>query len=189
LRTRLKELASDADDVPPTINDFVIKTCAHALRDHPRVNSSYDDARFKRHERMNVGLAVAREDTLIVQVIRDADAKTLGAIAGETRHLAQRVRSGAITPTELSGATFTVSNLGMYGMTAIRPVINPPQAAILGVSALRETLARVDGEIIDRWLMTITLSADHRILYGADAAKFLADVRALLQAPLKLALA
>jgi pyruvate dehydrogenase E2 component (dihydrolipoyllysine-residue acetyltransferase) len=77
----------------------------------------------------------------------------------------------------------------MYGMTAIRPVINPPQAAILGVGALRQPLARVDGEIVDRWLMTMTLSADHRILYGADAAKFLADVRALLQAPLKLALA
>jgi pyruvate dehydrogenase E2 component (dihydrolipoamide acetyltransferase) len=98
------------------------------------------------------------------------------------------VRSGTITPPECSGATFTVSNLGMYGMTAISPVINPPQAAILGVGALRETLARVDGEIIDRTLMTLTLSCDHRILYGADAARLLADVRTLLEAPLALAL-
>jgi pyruvate dehydrogenase E2 component (dihydrolipoamide acetyltransferase) len=98
------------------------------------------------------------------------------------------VRSGEISPPELSGGTFTVSNLGMFGMTAITPVINPPQAAILGVGALRETLARVDGEIVDRTLMTLTLSCDHRILYGADAARLLADVRMLLETPLGLAL-
>ena len=98
------------------------------------------------------------------------------------------MRAGQITPPELSGATFTVSNLGMFGMTAIRPVINPPQAAILGVGAARPTLARSEGEIVDRTLMTLTLSSDHRILYGADAARFLADVQALIEAPLKLAL-
>ncbi len=93
-----------------------------------------------------------------------------------------------MTPPELSGGTFTVSNLGMYGMTAIRPVVNLPQVAILGVGAMRPVLARVDGEIVDRTLMTITLSSDHRILYGADASRFLADVRDLLEEPLKLAL-
>ena len=114
--------------------------------------------------------------------------KSLGEIARETRALAQRVRSGAITPAELSGATFTVSNLGMFGMTAITPVINPPQAAILGVGALRDTLARVDGEIVDRMLLTLTLSCDHRILYGAEASQFLARIRTLLQTPLAMAL-
>ena len=112
----------------------------------------------------------------------------MGAIAGETRRLAARVRAGEITPPELAGGTFTVSNLGMFGMTAIRPVINLPQAAILGVGAIREVLARVEGEIVDRQTMTLTLTADHRILYGADAARFLSEVKTLLESPLKLVL-
>jgi pyruvate dehydrogenase E2 component (dihydrolipoamide acetyltransferase) len=157
LRARLKELAGDGDPVP-SINDFVIKACAVALRHHPRVNASYENGQFLLHRRVNVGFAVARDDALIV------------------------------TPPELSGATFTVSNLGMFGMTAIRPVINPPQAAILGVGAMREVLARVDGEIVDRTVMTMTLSSDHRVLYGADAARFLAEVRAALESPLRIAL-
>ena len=105
-----------------------------------------------------------------------------------TRELAGRVRSGQIAADELDGGTFTVSNLGMYGMTAITPVINPPQAGILGVGAVRDTLARIDGEIVDRALMTLTLSCDHRILYGADAARLLADIRNLLEQPLRIAL-
>jgi pyruvate dehydrogenase E2 component (dihydrolipoamide acetyltransferase) len=133
-------------------------------------------------------MAVAADDALVVPTVFDAAAKSLGEIARETRALAQRVRSGAITPAELSGATFTVSNLGMFGMTAITPVINPPQAAILGVGALRDTLARVDGEIVDRMLLTLTLSCDHRILYGAEASQFLARIRTLLQTPLAMAL-
>jgi pyruvate dehydrogenase E2 component (dihydrolipoamide acetyltransferase) len=131
---------------------------------------------------------VATDDALVVPTLDEADSKSLGTIAREARRLAARVRSGEITPPELSGGTFTVSNLGMFGMTAIRPVINPPQAAILGVGAVRETLARTDGEIVDQRLMTLTLSADHRILYGADGARFLADVKALLESPLKLVL-
>jgi pyruvate dehydrogenase E2 component (dihydrolipoamide acetyltransferase) len=187
LRARLKELAGDGDPVP-SINDFVIKACAVALRHHPRVNASYENGQFLLHRRVNVGFAVARDDALIVPTLYDADTLTLGAIARRTRLLAHRVRSAEITPPELSGATFTVSNLGMFGMTAIRPVINPPQAAILGVGAMREVLARVDGEIVDRTVMTMTLSSDHRVLYGADAARFLAEVRAALESPLRIAL-
>ncbi len=172
----------------PSINDFVVKACAIALRRHQRVNGSYVDGRFKLHRRINIGIAVATDDALVVPTLADADTKSLGTIANEARRLAARVRSGEITPPELSGGTFTVSNLGMFGMTAIRPVINPPQAAILGVGAIRETLARSDQEIIDRRLMTMTLSGDHRILYGADGARFLADVKALLESPLKLVL-
>jgi pyruvate dehydrogenase E2 component (dihydrolipoamide acetyltransferase) len=137
---------------------------------------------------VNVGVAVAGDDALVVPTVFDADRKSLGQIARETRDLAGRVRSGEIRPDELGGGTFTVSNLGMYGMTAITPVISVPQAGILGVGALREVLARVDGEIVDRTLMTLTLSCDHRILYGADAARLLADIRGLLEAPLRLAL-
>jgi len=175
-------------DGVPSLNDLVVKACATALRHHPRANGSYRDGAFELHPRVNVGVAVAAEDALVVAVVKDADAKSLGAIARETRRLAERVRSGAIAPPELSGATFTVSNLGMFGMTAITPVINPPQAAILGVGSLRETLARVDGEIVERTRMTLTLSCDHRILYGADAARLLGEIRDLLQAPLALAL-
>jgi pyruvate dehydrogenase E2 component (dihydrolipoamide acetyltransferase) len=186
LRSEFK-VSVDGDAVP-SLNDLIVKACAIALRRHPRANGSYVDGDFELHGRINVGVAVASEDALVVPVLRDADTKALGSIARETRRLAERVRSGEISPPELAGATFTVSNLGMFGMTAITPVINPPQAAILGVGALRETLARVDGEIVDRALMTLTLSCDHRILYGADAARLLADVRTVLEKPLALAL-
>jgi pyruvate dehydrogenase E2 component (dihydrolipoamide acetyltransferase) len=186
VRARLKELAGDAP--APSLNDFVIKACALALRRHPRANGSYLDARFELHERINIGFAVASEDALVVPTVADADMKSLGQIAAETRRLAARVRAGQISPPELSGGTFTVSNLGMFGMTAITPVINRPQAAILGVGALREVLARVGEDLVDRTLMTLTLSCDHRILYGADAARFLAEIKALLAAPLAMAL-
>ena len=182
------ELKGILEGEAPSLNDLVVKACALALRGHERANGSYLDGVFELHERVNVGVAVAVEDALVVPVVQDADKKALGQIARETRLLAERVRLGQITPPELSGGTFTVSNLGMYGMTQIVPVINPPQAAILGVGAIRETLARVDGEIVERRLMTLTLSCDHRILYGADAALFLAEVKGLLEAPLQLAL-
>jgi len=178
----------DAGETAPSLNDLIIKASALALREHPRANSSYRDGRFELYSRVNVGVAVAAEGALVVPTIFDADQKTVGQIAGESRRLADLVREGAITPADLSGATFTVSNLGMYGMTAIVPVVNPPQSVILGVGAAREVLARVDGEIVDRHLMTLTLSCDHRILYGADAAEFLSAIRELLERPIKLVL-
>jgi pyruvate dehydrogenase E2 component (dihydrolipoamide acetyltransferase) len=182
------ELKGILEGEAPSLNDLVVKACALALRGHPRANGSYLDGGLELHDRVNVGVAVAAEDALVVPVVQDADRKALGQIARETRRLAERVRLGQVTPPELSNGTFTVSNLGMYGMTQIVPVINPPQAAILGVGAIREVLARVDGEIVERRLMTLTLSCDHRILYGADAALFLAEVKGLLDAPLQLAL-
>ena len=188
-RAQLKEIASSQGVTAPSLNDLIVKACAACLRRHPRANGSYVDGGFELHERVNVGFAVAADDALVVPVIHDADVRTLGQIATLSRRLAESVRAGTITPPELSGATFTVSNLGMYGMTAITPVINPPQAAILGVGAIREVLARgADGEIVDRQLLTLTLSCDHRILYGADAAQFLAAIRAVLESPAALAL-
>ncbi|HEX5194472.1 MAG TPA: dihydrolipoamide acetyltransferase family protein [Solirubrobacteraceae bacterium] len=188
-RAELKALAASQDTPAPSLNDLIVKTAAVCLRRHPRANGSYVDGGFELHDRVNVGVAVAAEDALVVPVIHDADTKTLGQIAAESRRLAAAVRDGTVTPPELSGATFTVSNLGMYGMTAITPVVNPPQAAILGVGAIRDVLARSDeGEIVDRKLLTLTLSCDHRILYGADASQFLAAIRAVLEAPLGLAL-
>jgi pyruvate dehydrogenase E2 component (dihydrolipoamide acetyltransferase) len=185
LRAELKSIA-DAGDPVPSLNDIIIKAAAIALGEHPLANGSYQDDGFVLHDQINVGMAVATADALVVPTVFAANTKSLGQIAHETRGLAGRVRDGAITPAELDGGTFTVSNLGMFGMTAITPVINPPQAAILGVGSLRETLARIEGEIVDRTLLTLTLSCDHRILYGADAARFLARIRDLLEVPLKL---
>jgi pyruvate dehydrogenase E2 component (dihydrolipoamide acetyltransferase) len=188
LRAQLKASSPEGAAVP-SVNDLIVKAAALALVRHPLANGSYADDGFRLHERVNVGVAVAAEGALIVPVIFDADTRSLGALAAETRRLAERVRAGSITPAELDGATFTVSNLGMYGMRAITPVIDPPQAAILGVGAARAELARLrDGEIVERTVLTLTLSCDHRILYGADAARFLGEIRDLLQEPLRLCL-
>ena len=188
-RAQLKALAGVHGEPVPSLNDLIVKASALCLRRHPRANGSYADGAFALHDRVNVGVAVAAQDALVVPVIHDADVKTLGQIAATGRRLAESVRAGTITPPELSGATFTVSNLGMYGMTAITPVINPPQAAILGVGAIRDVLARdAVGEIVDRKLLTLTLTCDHRILYGADAAQFLAAIKQLLESPPGLAL-
>ncbi|HJZ36744.1 MAG TPA: dihydrolipoamide acetyltransferase family protein [Solirubrobacterales bacterium] len=187
LRTQLK--AVPGDDPAPSFNDMIIKAAALALREHPKANGSYVGGAFELHDRVNVGMAVAAEDALVVPTIFDADKKSLGEIGRDSRRLAGRVRAGAVTPPELAGGTFTVSNLGMFGMTAIYPVINPPQAAILGVGKTRSLLGLgADGEIEDVSLMTLTLSCDHRILYGAEAAEFLAAIRDLLESPLRVAL-
>jgi pyruvate dehydrogenase E2 component (dihydrolipoamide acetyltransferase) len=175
-------------DVIPSFNDMVVKACALALREHPRANGAYRDGRFELYSRVNVGVAVAAEDTLIVPTLFDADRKGLRQIAQESRALAAKVREGQITPPELSGATFTVSNLGMYGIDGFSAVINPPQAAILAVGAIEEQPVVRDGEIATAHLMQVDLACDHRILYGAPAAEFLARVKALLEEPLSLAL-
>jgi pyruvate dehydrogenase E2 component (dihydrolipoamide acetyltransferase) len=175
-------------DVVPSFNDMVVKACALALRDHPRANGAYRDGRFELYSRVNVGLAVAAEDALVVPTLFDADRKGLRQIASESRELARKVRDGKITPPELSGATFTVSNLGMFGIEGFSAVINPPQAAILAVGAIEERPVVRDGEIAAAHLMQVDLACDHRILYGAPAAEFLAHMRALLEEPLALAL-
>jgi pyruvate dehydrogenase E2 component (dihydrolipoamide acetyltransferase) len=186
-RKHVKELAGEGD-VVPSFNDMVVKACALALREHPRANGAYRDGRFELYSRVNVGVAVAGEDALVVPTVFDADRKGLREIATDTRALAARVRDGKITPPELSGGTFTVSNLGMYGITNFSAVINSPQAAILAVGAIVERPVVRDGELATAHLMGVTLACDHRILYGAPAAEFLARVRALLEEPLSLAL-
>jgi pyruvate dehydrogenase E2 component (dihydrolipoamide acetyltransferase) len=184
-----KQLKAAAGDQPaPSFNDFVIKASALALRDFPRANGAYRDGKFELYSRVNVGVAVAGQDALVVPTVFDADSKSLGQIARESRAVAQRVRAGAITPPELSSGTFTVSNLGMYGIKRFVAVINPPQAAILAVGALEPRPVVRDGEVVVRSIMELTLACDHRILYGADAAEFLAKIREYLEQPLKLAL-
>jgi pyruvate dehydrogenase E2 component (dihydrolipoamide acetyltransferase) len=172
----------------PTYNDMVVKACALALREYPYANGSYRDGRVQLHSRVNVGVAVAAQDALVVPTVFDADEKSLGEIARETHALAARVREETITPPELGGGTFTVSNLGMYGVRSFTAIVNPPQAAILSVGSV-EPRAVVSGEeLIARHTMTLTLVCDHRILYGAQAAEFLARVRELLQTPSALTL-
>jgi pyruvate dehydrogenase E2 component (dihydrolipoamide acetyltransferase) len=185
LRAQLKGISSEH---APTYNDMVVKACALALREHPRANGSYKDGALQLHSRVNVGVAVAAQDALVVPTVFDADAKALGEIARETRALAARVRDATITPPELGGGTFTVSNLGMYAIKSFTAIINPPQAAILSVGSVEQRAVVRDSELTVRQTMTLTLVCDHRILYGADAAEFLARIRELLQAPASLTL-
>jgi pyruvate dehydrogenase E2 component (dihydrolipoamide acetyltransferase) len=185
LREKLKQMTERA----PSFNDMIVRACALALREHPRVNGAYRDGRFELYSRVNIGVAVAAQDALVVPTVFDADKKSLGEIARNVRELAEKVRDGKITPPELGGGTFTVSNLGMYGIDAFTAVINPPQAAILAVGALKRRAA-VDenGDVVARETMFANLVSDHRILYGAEGAQFLARVRELLEEPLALAL-
>jgi pyruvate dehydrogenase E2 component (dihydrolipoyllysine-residue acetyltransferase) len=191
LRGGLKRLSHDG---APTYNDMIVKACALALREHPRANGSYRDGRFELHSRVNVGVAVAVSSddptagALVVPTVFDADTKALGEIARETRALTERVRDGSVTPPELSGGTFTVSNLGMYGIASFTAIVNPPQAAILAVGTVEPRAVVRDGEIVARHTMSVTLACDHRVLYGADAALFLARVRELLEEPAALTL-
>lgn len=208
LRSELKRLSPEE---APTYNDMVVKACALALHEHPRANGSYRDGKLQLHSRVNVGVAVAvgaeagpgmggaeagagMGGALVVPTVFDADLKSLGEIARETRALAERVRAGTITPPELGGGTFTVSNLGMYGVRSFTAIVNPPQDAILSVGSLAPRAvvlppgAGGGGEIVARHTMAITLACDHRILYGADAARFLARVRELLEEPAALTL-
>jgi pyruvate dehydrogenase E2 component (dihydrolipoamide acetyltransferase) len=187
LRKRLKGAAAEGQPVP-SFNDFVVKAAALALVDFPRANGAYRDGKFELYSRVNVGVAVAGQDALVVPTVFDADSKSLGQISKDTRALAERVRAGAITPPELSSGTFTVSNLGMFGIQSFVAVINPPQAAILAVGAMQPTPVVRDGEVVVRNIMRLTLSCDHRILYGADAAEFLGRIRERLENPLQLAL-
>ena len=185
LRGRLKEVADPA----PSFNDMVVKAAATALTEFPRVNGAYRDGKFELYENVNVGVAVAAQDALVVPTIFNADQKSLGQISKDARAVIEKVRDKTVTPPELSGGTFTVSNLGMFGIEFFSAIINPPQAAILTVGALAKKPAVDDnGRVVARDQMTLSLVCDHRILYGADGAQFLARVKQLLEQPLSLAL-
>ena len=183
LRDKLREVS----DPVPSLNDLIVKAAALALREFPRVNGSYRESGFEMHGRVNVGIAVAAEDALVVPTIFDADTKSLVEITRDTRAVAARARDGSVAPGELEGATFTVSNLGMYGVDSFSAVINPPQAAILAVGALRtRPVVEQFGAVVARPTIILTLACDHRILYGADGARFLGRVTELLERPLSL---
>jgi pyruvate dehydrogenase E2 component (dihydrolipoamide acetyltransferase) len=186
-RARIKAETPEGE-VVPSFNDMVVKATAIALREFPRANGAYRDGRLEVYSRINVGVAVAGQNALVVPTVFDADRKGLREIARQARELAAKVRDGTITPPELSGGTFTVSNLGMFGIDSFSAVINPPQAGILAIGAIAERPVVRDGEIASAQLMSMTLACDHRILYGADGAQFLGRIRALLEEPVSLAL-
>ncbi|MFB4314734.1 pyruvate dehydrogenase complex dihydrolipoamide acetyltransferase [Actinomadura sp. 21ATH] len=167
-----------------SVNDLVVKACATALLEHPAVNVSYTEEELLFHKRVNVGVAVAVEDGLLVPVIRDADRKSVSRIGAETRELAGKAREGKLSAQEMSGGTFSVSNLGMYGVASFSAVINPPEAAILAVGAVRDEPVVRDGQVVPGKRMAVTLSVDHRATDGATGAAFLARLAELLENPL-----
>jgi pyruvate dehydrogenase E2 component (dihydrolipoamide acetyltransferase) len=180
LRDRLR----DVTDPVPSYNDFIVKAVGLALRQFPRVNGAYRDGRVETYSRINVGVAVAAEEALVVPTIFDTDRLSLGEISRKSRELAARVRDGSIAPADVAGGTFTVSNLGMYGVDSFSAVINPPQVAILAVGSLKpRPIVDGEGNLVARPTVQLTLACDHRALYGADGARFLTRVRELLERP------
>jgi pyruvate dehydrogenase E2 component (dihydrolipoamide acetyltransferase) len=178
--------AAGEEGVKITVNDLIIKAAALALEKFPEVNSSLQGDHFVRYKRINVGMAVDAPTGLVVPVIRDANTKGVRSIARESKALIAKARNNKLAPADLEGGTFSVSNLGMMDASNFIAVINPPQAAILAVAASRKQFVPVDGQPVIRDLMTMTLSADHRIISGAAVARFLQEVKRLLQTPYSL---
>jgi pyruvate dehydrogenase E2 component (dihydrolipoamide acetyltransferase) len=172
----------------PSLNDFVVKAAALTLREFPRFNASYIDGRIECYSRVNVGVAVAADEALLVPVVADADRRTLSEVAAEARRLAEGARSRTLAPGELQGGTFTVSNLGMFGVRSFTAIVDPPQTAILAVGSVRREPVENGSGIVFRDVLSVTLACDHRVVYGADAARFLSRLCELLERPLLLAL-
>jgi len=184
-RREARERGEDA----PSVNDFVVKAVAATLREFPRFNASYVDGKVELYSRVNVGIAVATDDALLVPVVRDADRKPLADLATETRTLADGARRRTLRPEDFHDGTFTVSNLGMFGVRTFTAIIDPPQVAILAVGGTRRApVEEGPDHVAFRDLLTVTLSCDHRVVYGADGARFLSRLRELLERPLALAL-
>ena len=183
LRRQLNELDPENKI---SVNDLVIKIAAVSLMQHPAVNASFHDKTIRYYGRADIGVAVAIEDGLITPVVRGADTKSVGQIAREVRELAERARSRKLKPEEYTGATFSVSNLGMFGIDEFTAVINPPEAAILAVGAMTPKPVVREGQVVVRQLMRVTMSCDHRVVDGATGAKFLQTFKKILENPLYL---
>jgi len=173
-------------DLKISINDIIIKVTAAALMQHPQVNASFQEKIVRYYEHADIGVAVAIEDGLITPVVRAADQKSLSQIAAEVRELAERARSRRLKPEEYTGATFSISNLGMFGIDEFTAVINPPEGGILAVGAMTAKPVVRDNEIVIRQMMRVTMSCDHRIIDGATGAKFLQTFKKILENPLYL---
>jgi pyruvate dehydrogenase E2 component (dihydrolipoamide acetyltransferase) len=183
MRQGIKELDSE---LKLSVNDIIIKVAASALIAHPEVNASFQDKTVRYYERADIGVAVAIEDGLITPVVRSADRKSLSEIAAEVRELAERARNRKLRPEEYTGATFSISNLGMFGIDEFTAVINPPEGAILAIGAMSPKPVVRAGEIVVKQIMRVTMSCDHRVIDGATGAKFLQTFKKILENPLYL---
>jgi pyruvate dehydrogenase E2 component (dihydrolipoamide acetyltransferase) len=185
LRKQLNEQLEE-QGIKLSINDFVMKACAVALKDYPNLNSLWTSQGIELHGQVDLAMAVALEAGLITPVIRDAANKTLSAISAASKDLAKRAREGGLKPEEYQGGTFTVSNMGMFGVESFAAIINPPQAAIVAVSSIMQRAVFKDDEVVPVNHMKLTLSADHRIANGAEGAQYMAEVKRLLEHPMTL---
>ena len=186
VQKQLRETVTGAEKL--TISDLVMRACALALRTHPEVNASWGGDHIELKRRINIGFAVAQPKGLVVPVLKDVDAKDLVQISIESRQLIERARAGKPSPADLEGGTFSISNLGMFGITDFAAVVNVPEAAILAVGAVTDRPVVEAGLVVPGKTMQMTLSVDHRVLYGANGAQFLAEVRRLLENPVSLVL-
>ena len=189
-RARINKQAEAAGGVKISFNDLVTKACALALRVHPAVNASWGEQEgvIRQHGHAHVAVAVAIDDGLVTPVIRHADRKGLAQIATETRELAKRARDRTLQPEDWEGSTFTTSNLGMYGVEEFTAIINPPNACILAIGAIRDEAVVKEGAVVPGKRMKLTLSSDHRVVDGAVAAAFIGTVRSYLEEPLSMLL-
>jgi pyruvate dehydrogenase E2 component (dihydrolipoamide acetyltransferase) len=185
LRGELNRRLAD-EGIKLSVNDLLVKACAVTLRAHPDINASWAGDKILRHRRIHVGIAVAVEGGLIVPVVRDTDQKSVSQISREAKALAERARAGKLRPEEFTGGTFTVSNLGMFGIDQFTAVINPPEAAILAVGTTSPEPVVRDGRLATRQRMKLTMSIDHRTVDGATGAQFLADLKRVLEEPLRI---
>lgn len=186
LRRQLNEQVEEGARI--SVNDFVVKATALALARFPALNASYAGDKLVLHHEIAVAVAVAIDEGLVTPVVRETSTKSLGQIARETRALAERARTGKSRLEDYEGGTFTVSNLGMFGVDTFVAIINPPHAAILAIGAVRRVPVYVGDELVPRERMSVTLSADHRVTDGATGARFLAELRGYLENPLRLVL-
>jgi pyruvate dehydrogenase E2 component (dihydrolipoamide acetyltransferase) len=185
LRKQLNEQLEE-QGIKLSINDFVMKAVALALKDFPNLNALWTSEGIELHQQVDLAMAVALEEGLITPVIRDAANKTLSAISAASKDLAKRAREGALKPEEYQGGTVTVSNMGMFGVESFAAIINPPQAAIVAVSSIMQRAMFKDDEVVPVSIMKLTLSADHRISNGAEGGRYLAEVKRLLERPMTL---
>jgi pyruvate dehydrogenase E2 component (dihydrolipoamide acetyltransferase) len=172
--------------VKVSVNDLVVKAAAHALKKHPAVNSSWLGDRIRTNYHVHIGVAVAVEDGLLVPVVRHADTKSLSAIGGEVKALAVKAKEKKLQPAEWEGNTFTISNLGMFGIEEFTAIINPPDACILAVGSVQQVPVVKNGAVVPGQTMRMTLSCDHRVVDGATGAAFLQDLKGYLEAPVRM---
>ena len=186
---KLRKQINEDMEVRYSINDYILKATAKTLRNHKKLLTAWDGNQIIQRAHVNLGMAVALETGLIVPVIRDADRLAISDISAQARELALKAREGRLSTEEYQDSTFSVSNMGMYGVESFTPVINQPDAAILGVCAIQDELAlNAEGEVENRKVMRLSMTWDHRLMDGTDAAAFQADLRELLENPMKILL-